>query len=203
MSLRSSAQEADTLKLADMSEVTRILSAAADGDPSAARELLPLVYDELRQLAARKMAHEQPGQTLDATALVHEAYLRLVGSDGEAQWDNRGHFFAAAAEAMRRVLVENARRKTRLKHGGDRRRVEIEKCQISMVAKPHEVLAIDEALDRLREEDETAAEIVKLRYFVGLSIEEAAGAIGLSRANAYRHWSFARAWLQCELQGES
>lgn len=182
-----------------MSQVTRILSAAAEGDPSAANELLPLVYDELRQLAARKMASEQRGQTLDATALVHEAYLRLVGADAKAQWDNRGHFFAAAAEAMRRVLVENARRKTRLKHGGDRRRVEMEKCDVSMVAKPHEVLAIDEALGRLREEDAMAAEIVKLRYFAGLSIEEAAGAVSLSRANAYRHWTFARAWLQCEL----
>ena len=185
-----------------MSDVTKLLAAAADGDPSATNQLLPLVYRELRQLAAQKMAMEQPGQTLDATALVHEAYLRLVGSDAAAQWENRGHFFAAAAEAMRRVLVENARRKSRLKHGGERLRVEIDKCDISMIAKPHEVLVIDEALDRLGEEDATAAELIKLRYFAGLSVEEAAGAIGLSRANAYRYWKFARAWLQCELQGE-
>ena len=128
--------------------------------------------------------------------------MRLVGPDGGPNWDNRGHFFAAAAEAMRRILVENARRKGRIKHGGGRNRVDLEKCEISMTAKPHEVLAVNEALDRLAEEDQLGAEIVKLRYFAGLSVEEAANALELSRANAYRHWKFARAWLQCELKDE-
>ena len=184
----------------EMKDITTILSAAADGDSGAASKLLPMVYEELRRLANQKMSHERPGQTLNATALVHEAYIRLLGPDGGPNWDNRGHFFAAAAEAMRRILVENARRKSRQKHGGGRNRVELEKCEISMTAKPHEVLAVNEAMDRLAEEDETGAEIVKLRYFAGLSVEEAGKALDLSRANAYRHWKFARAWLQCELQ---
>lgn len=185
-----------------MKDITTILSAAADGDPSAARELLPLVYEQLRRLANQKMSHEQAGQTLNATALVHEAYMRLVGPDGGPNWDNRGHFFAAAAEAMRRILVENARRKSRHKHGGGRNRVELDKCDISITAKPEEVLAVNESLDRLALEDKLSAEIVKLRYFAGLSVEEAANALELSRANAYRHWKFARAWLQCELHVE-
>ena len=186
----------------EMKDITTILSAAAEGDSGAASQLLPLVYEELRQLANQKMSREKAGQTLNATALVHEAYMRLVGPDGGPNWDNRGHFFAAAAEAMRRILVENARRKSRHKHGGGRHRVELEKCDISMTAKPHEVLAVNEAVDRLAEEDELAAEIVKLRYFAGLSVEEAGNALELSRANAYRHWKFARAWLQFELQDE-
>ena len=185
-----------------MKDITTILSAAAEGDSGAARELLPLVYEELRRLANKKMDREKAGQTLNATALVHEAYMRLVGPDGGPNWDNRGHFFAAAAEAMRRILVENARRKGRIKHGGGRNRVDLEKCEISMTAKPHEVLAVNEALERLAAEDQVGAEIVKLRYFAGLSVEQAAHALELSRANAYRHWKFARAWLQCELKDE-
>jgi RNA polymerase sigma factor (TIGR02999 family) len=185
-----------------MKDITTILSAAAEGDSGAAGELLPLVYEELRRLASQKMAREKAGQTLNATALVHEAYMRLVGPDGGPNWDNRGHFFAAAAESMRRILVENARKKSRHKHGGGRNRVDLEKCDVSLNAKPHEVLAVHEALDRLTIEDETGAEIVKLRYFAGLSVEEAGNALELSRANAYRHWKFARAWLQCELQDE-
>lgn len=188
---------------APMKDITTILSAAADGDPSAARELLPLVYHELRQLAGHKISREKGGHTLNATALVHEAYMRLVGPDGGPAWENRGHFFAAAAEAMRRILVESARRKSRLKHGGDRERVELEDCEISMTAEPHEVLAVDEALERLAAEDNMGAEMVKLRYFAGLSVEEAGKALGLSRASAYRHWTFARAWLQCDLSSDS
>ncbi|TWU30334.1 ECF-type sigma factor [Bythopirellula polymerisocia] len=185
-----------------MNDITNILSAAAKGDSGASQQLLPLVYDELRRLAKQKMAREKPGQTLDATALVHEAYLRLVGANSGPHWDNRGHFFAAAAESMRRILVENARRKSRHKHGGERDRVDLENCDIAMSARPHEVLAISEALDRLSEEDQLAGEIVKLRYFAGLSVEEAGNALDLSRANSYRHWSFARAWLQCELSDD-
>jgi RNA polymerase sigma factor (TIGR02999 family) len=183
-----------------MSEVTRILSAIEDGDPHAAELLLPLVYDELRRLAAQKLAHENPGQTLDATALVHEAYLRLV--DGEDQrWDSRGHFFAAAAEAMRRILVENARRKKRERHGGGRQRVDLAEADPTAPTPPDELLALDEALTRLAEEDPQAAEVVKLRYFTGLSVEEAGQALGISRAQAYRHWTYARAWLRCVVQG--
>ncbi len=185
-----------------MKDITTIMSAAAEGDPEAARELLPLVYEELRRLANQKMTREQAGQTLNATALVHEAYMRLVGPDGGPNWDNRGHFFAAAAESMRRILVENARRKSRHKHGGGRNRVDLEDCEISVTAKPHEVLAVHEALDRLAEEDSVGAELVKLRYFAGLSVEEAGNALNLSRANAYRVWKFSRAWLQCALKDE-
>ena len=185
-----------------MDEFSHVLSAAADGDSGAANKLLPMVYQELRRMAAGKMARENPGQTLNATALVHEAYLRLIGPDGGPNWENRGHFFAAAAEAMRRILVENARRKSRHKHGGGKQRVELDNCDVSLTAKPHEVLAVHEALDRLANDDKLGAEIVKLRYFAGLSVEEAGNALELSRANAYRHWKFARAWLQCELQSE-
>ena len=178
-----------------MREVTRILSALDAGDPHAAQHLLPLVYEELRKLAAARMANESPGHTLTPTALVHEAYLRLVG---DQQFDGRGHFFAAAAEAMRRILVERARRKKLPKHGGGRRRVELSEAH-RILESSDDLLLLDEALVRLSAEDATAVEIVKLRLFAGLSMEEAADALGLGRATAYRHWSFARAWLRCEL----
>jgi RNA polymerase sigma factor (TIGR02999 family) len=178
-----------------MHEVTRILSAIEEGDPHAAEQLLPLVYDELRKLAAAKLAQEKPGQTLQPTALVHEAYVRLVGSDGGLRWNDRGHFFAAAAQAMRNILVDSARHKRREKHGGGRHRVSLDE---SMPAPPDDsdaVLALDEALSRLATEDPEAARIVQLRYYAGLSVEDAAQALGISRAYAYRQWTFARAWL--------
>jgi RNA polymerase sigma factor (TIGR02999 family) len=181
-----------------MSDVTRLLDAAAAGDRKAAADLLPLVYDELRKLAAARMAAEAPGHTLDATALVHEAYLRLVG---DQPFDGRGHFFAAAAEAMRRVLVEAARRKHLPKHGGGRRRVELTEAY-RVLESSDDLLLLDDALGRLSAEDATAVEIVKLRLFTGLSVEEAADVLGLARATAYRHWTFARAWLRCELGEE-
>jgi RNA polymerase sigma factor (TIGR02999 family) len=184
-----------------MSEVTRILGAIQQGDPHAAGQLLPLVYDELRQLAAQKLTQEAPGQTLQATALVHEAYLRLVGPGAEPHWDSRGHFFAAAAEAMRRILVESARRKQRLRHGGGRRRVDLAAADPAAPAPPEELLALDEALIRLAREDPRAAEVVKLRFFAGLSVEEASRALGISRAHAYRHWTYAKAWLRCAVRG--
>ena len=186
------------LQWAIMSNVTRLLDAAASGDRKAAADLLPLVYDELRRLAAARMAAETPGHTLDATALVHEAYLRLVG---DQHFDGRGHFFAAAAEAMRRVLVERARRKKLPKHGGGRRQIELNEAH-RVLESSDDLLLLDEALNRLSTEDVTAVEIVKLRLFVGLSVEEAADALGLARATAYRHWTFARAWLRCELGEE-
>jgi len=181
-----------------MSDVTRLLDAAAAGDRRAAADLLPLVYDELRKLAAVRMAAESPDQTLQPTALVHEAYLRLVG---DQQFDGRGHFFAAAAEAMRRVLVERARRKKLPKHGGGRRRVDLNEAQ-RVLESSDDLLLLDEALGRLSAEDATAVAIVKLRLFAGLSVAEAADALGLARATAYRHWTFARAWLRCELGEE-
>jgi len=186
-----------------MNDVSRLLEAAVNGDRRAADELLPLVYDELRRLAAQRMAGEKPGQTLNATALVHEAYLRLVGSgQGEEQrWDGRGHFFAAAAEAMRRILVEHARRKSRIKHGGGLKRVSIADAEPAIEPTAEEILAVDEALTRFGSEDSAAAELVKLRYFVGLSIEEAAEALGVSRATVNRHWAYAKAWLRCEIGG--
>jgi RNA polymerase sigma factor (TIGR02999 family) len=184
-----------------MSDVTRILLAIEQGDPHAADQLLPLVYDALRQLAARKLAHEAPGQTLQPTALVHEAYLRLVGASGEQHWDGRGHFFAAAAEAMRRILIENARRKQRDRHGGGRRRVELPDLPVTD-QDPDDLLALDDALARLAAEDAAAAEVVKLRLYAGLSVEEAAAALGISRAQAYRHWTYARAWLRAALRAE-
>jgi RNA polymerase sigma factor (TIGR02999 family) len=184
-----------------MSEVTRILSAIEQGDPHAAEQLLPLVYDQLRQLAAQKLAQEKPGQTLQATALVHEAYLRLVDTEKAQQWDSRGHFFAAAAEAMRRILVENARAKHRLKRGGDRKRLDLESAELVSLTTPDELLVLDEALDKLAAEDPVAARLVGLRYFAGLSIEDAAATIGLSRSTAYDHWTYARAWLHHELYG--
>jgi RNA polymerase sigma factor (TIGR02999 family) len=188
-----------------MSEVTRILSGIDQGDPHAVEQLLPLVYDELRKLAAQKLAHEKPGQTLQATALVHEAYLRLVGQPaaaaaGSQGWNSRGHFFAAAAEAMRRLLVENARRKHCLKRGGDRQRVDLEQVPSMSDAPSKDLLALDEALDLLAAEDGPKAELVKLRFFAGLSIEEAARYLGISRATADRYWAYARAWLYDRLR---
>jgi len=183
-----------------MSDVTRLLDAIGQGDRQASAELLPLVYDELRRLAAEKMAHERPGQTLQATALVHEAYLRLVDVARRSQWDGRGHFFAAAAEAMRRILVENARRKGRLKHGGELNRVELGESDLAATTPDDRLLAIDEALDRLSADDPQAAELVKLRFFAGFSLTEAAEILGMSRTSAYEQWAYARAWLRCQVE---
>jgi RNA polymerase sigma factor (TIGR02999 family) len=185
-----------------MSEVTRILSAIEQGDPHAAEQLLPLVYDELRRLAAQKLAQEKPGQTLQATALVHEAYLRLVDVDRVQHWNSRGHFFAAAAEAMRRILVEQARRKRADKRGGHSRRVPLDAAEAGYGPPPDELLDIDEALTRLAAEDPQAARLIELRYFAGLSADDAAEVVGLSRSTAYEHWAYARARLRCLLQGE-
>ncbi len=181
-----------------MSEVTRILSAIEQGDPRAAGQLLPLVYDELRRLAAAQMAREKPGQTLDATGLVHEAYLRLGGDQAFA---NRRHFFAAAAEAMRRILVDHARRKARVKHGGGRQRVELDEHLAALPAESDDLLALDEALARLEACDPRRALIVKLRFFGGLSMPEVARQLGVSLATVERHWAFARVWLYAELTG--
>jgi len=186
-----------------MSEVTSILEAAGRGDPQAAERLLPLVYDELRKLAAAKLAHERPGQTLQATALVHDAYVRLVDVTNAQRWDSRGHFFAAAAEAMRRILVENARRKGRDKRGGNRERVALEQIDLPADVPSDDVLAIDEALTKLEAEDPQAAQLVKLRFFAGLSLTKAAEATGISRTSAYEQWSYARAWLRCALEGDA
>jgi RNA polymerase sigma factor (TIGR02999 family) len=186
--------------LGGMADVTQILAAIEQGNARAAEELLPLVYDELRQLAAARLAGERPGQTLQATALVHEAYLRLVGADDDRRWAGRGHFFAAAAEAMRRILVENARRKKCEKHGGGHRRAELPDLPAAD-QDPDDLLALDEALGKLTAEDPAAAGVVKLRLYAGLSVEEAAEALGLSRAHAYRHWTYARAWLRSALGG--
>jgi RNA polymerase sigma factor (TIGR02999 family) len=184
-----------------MSDVTRILSQIEQGNPQAAELLLPLVYDELRKLAAAKLNHEKPGQTLQATALVHEAYLRLVNVNDPQEFAGRGHFFAAAAEAMRRILVERARRKARVKHGGDLARQDIEPSELLAVEVPDALLALDEALDRLAASDDQAAELVKLRYFAGLTIPQAAEALGISPRKADMLWSFARAWLRSEIEG--
>jgi RNA polymerase sigma factor (TIGR02999 family) len=182
-----------------MSDVTRLLDAAAAGDREAAADLLPLVYDELRRLAAARMAEERPGQTLQATALVHEAYLRLVSGGRPDGWDGRGHFFAAAAEAMRRILVEAARRKGRARHGGGQRRIDLGESALVTESPGDDLLAIDEALTRLAELDPMRAELVKLRFFAGLTMPEAAAALGISLATAERHWAFARTWLYAEL----
>jgi RNA polymerase sigma factor (TIGR02999 family) len=183
-----------------VSDVTRILVAAQRGDPKAADELLPVVYQELRRLAAHKMANEAPGHTLQPTALVHEVYLRLAGPNQSQQWDGRAHFFAAAAEAMRRILVESARRKKRFKHGGELQRVEADEAELALPLPGDELLALDEALDRLATVDSRAAEVVKLCFFVGLTQEQAGKELGFSLATAERLWSFARAWLFREMQ---
>jgi RNA polymerase sigma factor (TIGR02999 family) len=187
--------------LIGMSDVTRILSQIDAGDPRAAQKLLPLVYEELRKLASAKLATEKPGQTLQATALVHEAYLRLIGGDTNAKWDSRGHFFAAAAEAMRRILVENARRKGRVRHGGGLRRLDV--LEADVAASPsddQQLLVLDEALTRLAEVRPQAAELVKLRFFAGLTEDEAAPLLGLSPRTARRLWVFARAWLRRDIE---
>jgi RNA polymerase sigma factor (TIGR02999 family) len=178
-----------------MSDVTRILSQIESGDPSAAEQLTPLVYEELRKLAAAKLAQEKPGQTLQATALVHEAYIRLVDVDKAHHWDSRGHFFAAAAESMRRILIEDARRKRRQKRGGAVRRIELDPAQIGYLSPVEDLLDLNDALDCLAAEDPQAAQFVKLRYFGGLSVEDAAEMVGLSRSAACEHWAYARAWL--------
>lgn len=183
-----------------MHDVTRILADINQGDAGAAEKLLPLVYDELRKLAAQRMAAESPQQTLQATALVHEAYLRLVDGAAALQWNSRGHFFGAAAEAMRRILIENARRKGREKRGAGQKRVSLDLVDFAAAAPPAELLALDEALEKLAAADEAAAQLVKLRFFAGFSIEQAADVLGISRASAYRLWAYARAALHCELR---
>jgi RNA polymerase sigma factor (TIGR02999 family) len=181
-----------------MADVTRILIAIEQGDDKAADELLPLVYEELRRLAAQKMSHEKPGQTLQATALVHEAYIRLVGSD-DRDWSGRTHFFTAAAEAMRRILIENARRKQRLKRGGARQKIGLEDAGIAIEGPSDDIIALDEALAKLTLEDPVKADLVKLRYFAGFTIEQAAKILNISRATADRYWSYSRAWLFDEI----
>lgn len=184
-----------------MSEVTQILHRVEQGDSSAAHELLPLVYEELRRLAGAKMAQEKAGQTLQATALVHEAWLRLAGSD--QQWRGRSHFLGAAAEAMRRILIDKARKKASLKRGAAQSLEELHESAIELSTPPDEILSVHEALDALSVEDSTAAEVVKLRYFVGLSLPEIAAALGISPRSAGRHWMFARAWLKCAIQANT
>jgi RNA polymerase sigma factor (TIGR02999 family) len=188
-----------------MTEVTRILSPVEHSDPCAADKLLPLVYDELRRLAACKLAREKPGQTLEATALVHEAYARLVEGGkavcGERRWDSRGHFFAAAAEAMRRILIDRARATRSAKRGNGRRKLDIDAADLATRATPDQLLAVDDALAKLAQEDPAAARLVELRYFAGLTVDEAGKALGISTATAYRHWKYARAWLFSELLG--
>jgi RNA polymerase sigma factor (TIGR02999 family) len=182
-----------------VNQVTQILHAISDGDASASAQLLPLVYDELRRLAAHKLLYEVPGQTLQPTALVHEAYLRLVGDNGQPRWDNRGHFFAAAAEAMRRILVDNARRKQTVKHGGGLRKVPL--AEFHRVAEsPRDLLDLDDALSRFAEEEPEKARLVQLRFFAGLSTAEAAEVIGISVATAERWWAYSRTWLFSELR---
>lgn len=183
-----------------MTDVTRILNAIEGGDQKATDELLPLVYDELRLIAAHKLSHEKPGQTLQSTALVHEAYMRMVGSDSRG-WDNKKHFFAAAAEAMRRILIENARRKQRIKHGGNLKRVGTLDFDLPIQSPVEDLLALDEALSKFAEEEPRKAELIQLCYFGGLSLEQAAESLDITRSTAYRHWSYARAWLFTEMQG--
>ncbi len=184
-----------------MNDVTRILSAIEQGDTRAAGQLLPLVYGELRRLAAARLSREAPHQSLEATALVHEAYLRLVGHDPDRPWDGRGHFFAAAAEAMRRILVERARRRRSLKRGGDRHRITLEIAGLASPEPEPDLLALDEALDRLAAREPIKAELVKLLFFAGLTVPQAADALGLSHAAAKRSWAYARAWLRVEIRG--
>jgi RNA polymerase sigma factor (TIGR02999 family) len=184
-----------------MSDVTRLLDAAAAGDRQAAADLLPLVYDELRQLAAVRMAAEAPGHTLDATALVHEAYVRLVDVQTAQHWNSRGHFYAAAAEAMRRILVDNVRRKKALRRGGNRQRLDLDRAEPEAPRLSDDLLALDEALERLAAKDRGKAEVVKLRYFAGLTMEQTAQTLGISLATANRWWNYARAWLHQEITG--
>ncbi|HEX3625236.1 MAG TPA: sigma-70 family RNA polymerase sigma factor [Verrucomicrobiae bacterium] len=184
-----------------MSDVTRILQSVESGNANAAGELLPLVYDELRKLAASKMANEQPNQTLQPTALVHEAWLRLTGNEN-AKWNGRAHFFGAAAEAMRRILIDNARRKQALRHGGGKQRVDVDEIEIAAPAKAEEMLAINEALEELAAMDKPKAELVKLHYFVGLTMEDCAGVLGISVPTARRWWNYARAWLFQKIQND-
>lgn len=186
-----------------MTDVTQILSEIEHGDPVAAERLLPLVYGELRKLAAAKLAHENPGQTLQATALVHEAYLRLVGSEATQQWDSRGHFFAAAAEAMRRILIDQARHKKSLKAGLHLRRVDLDDVELALNQAPDDLLALDDALTKLAGENQAAADLAKLRLFAGLTIDEAAESLGVSRRTGFRHWTYARSFLQAEMTGDS
>ena len=183
-----------------MTHVTRILSAIEQGDPSGAEQLLPLVYDELRRLAAARLAHEKPGQTLQATALVHEAYIRLVDVEQAQHWNSRGHFFAAAAEAMRRILVNRARDKGRIRRGGGRLRIDLEKVQLATDTEAEELLPLDEALELLAAHDHACAELVKLRFYAGFTQGEAADALGIARRTADRHWAYARAWLYDKIQ---
>jgi RNA polymerase sigma factor (TIGR02999 family) len=182
-----------------MSDVTQILSRIESGDSTAASQLLPLVYEELRKLAAQRLVHEKPGQTLQATGLVHEAYLRLVDTDQTEHWNGRGHFFAAAAEAMRRIIIENARRKQQVGRGGDHRRISIDSLQIADDAISDDLLALDESLGRLEAHDPTAAQLVKLRYFAGMTVHEAAESLGISQRTAERNWTYARTWLHRDL----
>jgi RNA polymerase sigma factor (TIGR02999 family) len=183
-----------------MTDVTRILSAIEQGDAKAADELLPLVYEELRRLAARKISHEPPGQTLQATALVHEAYIRLVGPEAQ-NWNSRTHFFAAAAEAMRRILIDNARRKKRLKHGGGQQKIDLNDAEITANGPSTDLIALDEALSKLYIEEPKVADLVKMRFYAGLSLDQAATALGISRRTADRYWAYARAWLYQEISG--
>jgi RNA polymerase sigma factor (TIGR02999 family) len=187
-----------------MSDVTRILSAIEQGDPQAAQQLLPLVYEELRRLATQRMAQENPGQTLQATALVHEAYLRLVGGDNAQHWNSRGHFYMAAAEAMRRILIESARRKRRLRHGGVHHQVPLADIDVPLPAPPDELLDLSDALERLADEDSEAAGLVKLRYFAGLTMAQAANSLDIPLRTAERTWAYARTWLHREMsRGEA
>ena len=186
-----------------MSEATRLIEAVGKGDPHAAEQLLPLVYHELRKLAAQKMAHEKPGQTLQATALVHEAYLRLTDGDTRAHWNSRGHFFAAAAEAIRRILVENARRKQSQKRGGGHQRVELSDAEPQIVGPTDDILALHEALEKLEAQDARKAQLVKLRFFAGLTSEQAAAVLGVSTSTADNDWAYARSWLGLEIAGKA
>jgi RNA polymerase sigma factor (TIGR02999 family) len=185
-----------------MSDVTHILSAIEQGDPHASAQLLPLVYDELRKLATQKMAQERPGQTLEATALVHEAYLRLVDVRKAQHWETRGHFFAAAAEAMRRILLNRARDKKRVKRGGERRRIDLEQLEIALDGSDEQLIALDEALALFAVEDPSATQLVKLRFFAGLSLKDAAASLGIAQRTAERQWAYARAWLYARLRQE-
>ena len=184
-----------------MSDVTRILSAIDQGDPAAAEQLLPLVYEELRRLAAQKLSHEKPGQTLQATALVHEAYIRLVGS-GSQHWDSRGHFFSAAAESMRRILLNRARDKKRLKRGAGRKRVDVHTLSLALDTPAEELIELDEAIQDLSERDPVSADLVKLRFFAGLSLQDASASLELTRRQGDRHWAYARAWLFDRLRND-